>query len=96
MCSACGNKCTYAYDAIGERQLTISPDGDRFTLTWDANQRLSRLVNPQALRTTFGYDVADRRTAYGAKNKTSRNARKFGLMEQFVQPNLDAEQVFRR
>ena len=60
----------YRYDARGNRQSLIDPDGGRFTYAYDARNRIQSVQNPQGDRTTYSYDVRNRRTETRLANGT--------------------------
>jgi len=51
----------YAYDAAGNRTSMTTPWGS-FSYQYDANNRLTKITNPQNKIFTFSYDAAGRRT----------------------------------
>jgi len=53
---------TYAYDAVGNRQVLTDPDGGITTYSYDSRNLLSWLLNPNAERSTWVYDAIGRVT----------------------------------
>ncbi|WP_020467969.1 Calx-beta domain-containing protein [Zavarzinella formosa] len=56
-----GSQTTYAYDARGNL-ITATDTGGATTLTYDANDRLTRITYPSGRYLQFTYDTAGRRT----------------------------------
>jgi RHS repeat-associated protein len=57
----------YIYDAVGNRTAMTTPWGS-FGYTYDANNRLTSITNPQGKAFTFTYDVAGRRIGLNYPN----------------------------
>ena len=71
-------RTTYTFDADGNQQRILAPNGDRTTYVWDYENRMTRVELPSGIRNTMAYEPEGLRV----KLEASTGVKKFVWDEQ--------------